>query len=153
MKFIYDFILTATGVALFSYIDNARWSVTTASVICGVATFTLSEQLTQSLGGGFIMYFLSATLTCFLSEIGARLLCVPATVILLPAIIPLVPGSLLYSAMKGLIIGDALWYSNYGKEALNATAGIGVAIVSVSAGVRLVYEIKTRLLLNRKVKK
>ena len=136
-KFFYDLVLTVMGVGLFAYIDKARGTVTVASCICGCAAFIVSELLSISLGNGFVMYFYSACVTCFLSEIGARMLRVPVTVILLPAIIPLVPGSLLYNSMRSLMIGGEEWYSLYGIEALYATLGIGVAIVAISAFFRV----------------
>ena len=146
MIWIYKLVLTVIGVALFSYIDNARGSVTVASCICGLTAYCVSELLTAWIGSGFIMYFISASVTCFLAEIGARIMRVPVTVILLPAIIPLVPGALLYSAVRSLMLGSSEWYTEYGNEAFRATAGIGAAIVSVSAlarvGCSLIYRIR-----------
>lgn len=136
---MYNFILTVMGTALFAYLDGVRRSVVWASIICGATAFIVSEMLTPVLGNGFLMYFISSALTCFLGELGARLMRVPVTVILLPAIIPLVPGALLYSSMRSLMSGEAHWYTKYGNEALRATAGIGLAIVSASAVARLIH--------------
>lgn len=138
-EFIYKLVLTVTGVALFAYIDRARTVVTVASCICGATAFTVSELLTVWLGNGFVMYFASASVTCFLAEAGARIMRVPVTVILLPAIIPLVPGALLYNTMRALMLGNGNWYTEYGGEALRSTAGIGCAIVFTSAMARLGY--------------
>ena len=132
-------ILTVIGIALFSYIDNAKPLVNVASCICGVSAFFVSELTTPWLGNGFAMYFISATVTCFLAETGARIMRVPVTVLLLPAIIPLVPGAILYNAVRALMLGQEEWYTAYGSEALRATAGIGSAIVTVSAIVRVTY--------------
>ena len=71
-------------------------------------------------------------------------MCVPVTVILLPAIIPLVPGALLYSAMMAVLQGEE-WYSEYGREALLAALGIGVAIVSTSLTSRALYGISQKI--------
>ena len=147
---MYKTFLTVVGVALFARIDRAKNSVTLASCICGITAFVISEILIHWLGSGFIMYFISAAVVCFLAEIGARLIRVPVTVILLPAIIPLVPGSLLYSTMKALMSGNVLWYSDYGKEAIGATAGIGVAIVFVSATARVIYGVCSRIIVKYK---
>ena len=136
---VYNFILTVLGTALFAYLDGVRRSVVLASIICGATAFISSELLSPFLGNGFVMYFIASSITCFLGEIGARLMRVPTTVILLPAIIPLVPGSLLYSSMKSLMSGEVNWYAEYGNEALRATAGIGLAIVSASAIARLIH--------------
>ena len=150
MTFAYKLILTVIGVALFSYIDNSRGAVTVASCVCGLSAFSVSELLIASIGNGFGNYFISAALTCLLAEIGARIMCTPVTVILLPAIIPLVPGALLYGAVRGLMLGSGEWYTEYGREALSAIAGIGAAIVSVSAFARVVYSLVYRVFLRIK---
>lgn len=149
-EFLYKLFLTVVGVALFSFIDKARWMVAIGSCLCGATAFVISEILSIRLGNGFITYYISATITCLLAEVGARVIRAPVTVILLPAIIPLVPGALLYSAMKAAMNGDPLWYSEYGAEATRATAGIGIAIVSVSAIARAVCGAIMRFLKHKK---
>ena len=143
---IYKLVLTVLGVWLFALIDNAAGRVIVASCICGAATFLVSEILAVNYGNGFMIYFISACVTCGMSEIGARIMCVPVTVILLPAIIPLVPGALLYSTMKALLQGEGEWYYEYGKEAIVAAAGIGVAIVSISLVSKAFYGFKKKIL-------
>ena len=138
-EFAFKLILTVIGVALFAYTDRARRPVTVASCICGATAFTVSELLSLWMGNGFIMYFISASVTCFMAEIGARIMRVPVTVILLPAIIPLVPGALLYNTMRAITSGNGNWYTEYGGEALKSTAGIGCAIVFASAVARMGY--------------
>ena len=150
MPFLYKLMLTLIGVALFSYIDNSRGAVTVASCVCGLSAFSVSELLTVSMGNGFTNYFISASLTCLLAEVGARMMRTPVTVILLPAMIPLVPGALLYGAVRSLMLGNGGWYTEYGSEALGAIAGIGAAIVSVSALARAGYSLIYRLTLRVK---
>lgn len=136
LSFIYKMTLTVLGVALFAYLDRARPRIILASCICGALTFIASELTEPWLGNGFLTYLISASVTCASSELGARLMRTPTTVILLPAIIPLVPGSLLYKTVRALITGKAELFRIYGTEALNATAGIAIAIASVSAVAR-----------------
>ena len=143
---IYRLVLTVFGVWLFALIDNAPGRVIVASCICGAVTFAVSEILAVNHGNGFIIYLISACVTCGMSELGARIMCVPVTVILLPAIIPLVPGALLYSAMKALLQGEGEWYYEYGKEAIAAAAGIGVAIVVISLVSKAFYGFKKRFI-------
>lgn len=129
--------LTVLGVGLFAFLDRARPRIIIASCLCGALTFTVSELITPLLGNGFLTYLISASVTCAFSELGARLMKTPVTVISLPAIIPLVPGSLLYRTVRALIMSEAEHFQIYGTEALNATAGIAVAIATVSAVARL----------------
>ena len=137
MMFIYKLVLTVVGVALFALQDRARGRVTVAACVCGALTFTCNEMFNRIFGTGFVCYLLSALITCIFSEICARVMKVPTTVILLPAVIPLVPGALLYNSVRGLMTHDGEWYLKYGREALNATAGIAVAAVTASAAARV----------------
>ena len=146
LVFLYKLLLTVIGVALFSYIDRARGKVTVVSCIGGLVAFTVSEWLTYYIGSGFLAYFVAAYVTCFVAEVGARVLRVPVTVILLPSIIPLVPGSLLYSTVRALMRGNERWYIEYGAEAVQAITGIGIAIVSVSAIARFLYSAGSKII-------
>ena len=142
---LYKFVLTVVGVGLFAVLDNATKRVIVASCICGATTFTVSEILSGRFLDGFIIYLMSACVTCVMAEVGARLMQVPVTVILLPAIIPLVPGALLYGAIKSLLQGKAGWYEEYGREAIIAVFGIGIAIVVVSLASKTVFGLKNRV--------
>lgn len=135
--YLYMLTLTVVGVGLFAFLDKARGAVIIASCLCGALTFTVSEIVTPFLGGSFWAYLISAGVNCVFSEFGARLMKLPVTVIMLPAIIPLVPGSLLYRAVRTWLTGGDDWYSSYGAEAIAASLGIAVAISAVSAVFRL----------------
>ncbi len=84
----------------------------------------------------FAANFLAAAVAAFYSEICARILKAPTSVFLIPCVIPLVPGGLLYYAMSHLIsteYGEAL---SYLKSTILTALGIagGIIIVSVFGG-------------------
>ncbi len=66
-----------------------------------------------------------------LSEILARVRRAPATVYLMPGLIPLVPGLLAYRAMYALLRGDYVSGAAIGVETLYWAAAIGVGIALV----------------------
>ncbi len=66
-----------------------------------------------------------------LSEILARLRRAPATVYLMPGLIPLVPGLLAYHAMYALLRGDYVMGAALGVETVYWAAAIGVGIALV----------------------
>ncbi len=66
-----------------------------------------------------------------LSEILARVRRTPATVYLMPGLIPLVPGLLAYHAMYALLRGDYVSGAALGVETLYWAAAIGVGIALV----------------------
>lgn len=76
------------------------------------------------------MLIASIAVTVF-SEIVARIRHVPASVIYIPSIIPLIPGSNLYYVMRGFISGDTELCSKFGELLLKDTFGIVMGSVIV----------------------
>ena len=56
----------------------------------------------------------------------------PATVFLIPSIIPLVPGGRLYYTMRAIVDGDADSAKIYAMETIVIALGIAVGIVVIS---------------------
>ncbi len=74
---------------------------------------------------------LAAVAAGTLSEILARVRRAPATVFLMPGLIPLVPGLLAYHAMYALLRGEYLTGAALAVETLYWAAAIGVGIALV----------------------
>lgn len=73
-----------------------------------------------------------AALATLYAEVLARLVKAPATVFLIPAIIPLVPGGRLYYTMSAMVDGNADGAQIYARETIVIALGIAVGIVLVS---------------------
>lgn len=125
--FVNKLVLTAVSVATFAKQDRMKAGSVYIAVIGGVLTYAAEFLFLRLAVNLFLVYFLAAGVTCLYSEIMARIMKMPATVLMLPAIIPLVPGSLLYFAMRGLLTNDYGMYKEKIIEALLAAAGIAAA--------------------------
>lgn len=81
--------------------------------------------------GVFLPSLVSAAIAALYAEIAARFLKVPATVIFVSAIIPLIPGSSLFYTMSYAVSGDAALFRSYGMDTVNFVLGItsGISIV------------------------
>lgn len=79
----------------------------------------------------FLGFFFVAILITIYSEIWARILKTPSTVILMPSVIPLIPGGSLYYAM------DAALRHDMPQFFLKAQAAVGLA-VALAAGIMAV---------------
>lgn len=66
------------------------------------------------------------------AEALARLVKAPATVFLIPAVIPLVPGGRLYYTMSAIVDGEMVMARIYARETIVIALGIAVGIVVVS---------------------
>jgi uncharacterized membrane protein YjjB (DUF3815 family) len=79
----------------------------------------------------FISCFFAAVVFSVYAEIMARILKTPTTTFIIPAFIPLVPGSYLYYALKAAMARDISLF----LEKAYSTLGV---VVSLSAGILLV---------------
>lgn len=88
----------------------------------------------------FLAAFASTALATVFSEIYARTRRAPATVILSPAVIPIVPGADLYYTMKYAISGELTLAGEYLGKALAIGLGIAAGIVVVTIIVRMTFD-------------
>lgn len=103
------------------------------AVLCALLA-GIGFELPRFLGVGlFMSSFISATVAAAYSDIMAHLLKVPATVMLIPGIIPAVPGGKLYYTMLGAVESDMESFYSFGKDVLLITAGLAVGIIAVTA--------------------
>ena len=81
--------------------------------------------------GVFFSSLVASAVAALYAEIAARFLKVPATVIFVSAIIPLIPGSSLFYTMSYAVSGDAHLFGEYGMNTLNYILGItcGISLV------------------------
>ncbi len=110
-------ILPATAAGLFSYTIWYLVSLTTANL--------------------FLQNFLGALSGALLSQMLAILMHVPTTVFHTGAMIPLVPGGMLYSTMSALINGDMAAFTRHGGDALRIGLGIAAGIILGGTAMRL----------------
>lgn len=102
------------------------------------AVMYMSSLFTQDI---FICALISAICASLVSEISARRLKAPKTVFLLPSIIPLVPGSTLFSAASAIIGSDKINARFFIFQTIDYTLGISAGILIIS----LLFRLKPRV--------
>lgn len=91
----------------------------------------------------FFTAFIATSALVIYSEIMARVLKAPANVILIPSIVPLLPGQQLYYMMQSIIEGNLKNAYDYGVPVLQNILGIGVGILlSMFFCYRIIEKIK-----------
>ena len=83
--------------------------------------------------GVFLSTIISAAFCQLYSEIFARVIKCPTTVLYIPAIVPLVPGGSLYYTMYYSAVADWTMAKQYGVSTLQVAFGIAVGASFVSA--------------------
>lgn len=91
--------------------------------------YLLLVQVTSNL---FIQSLLAAMFAALFAEIMAMRKKMPSTVFLYPAVLPLIPGSLLYYICVNLILGDMEATLSYVSSCALTLAGICLGFVLVS---------------------
>ena len=100
-----------------------------SSVLCCAA-----YEISAMLGAGFFLSsFVASAVAAAYSDLMAHLVKVPATVMIIPGIVPLVPGGRLYYTMLGAVSEDMSLFSKNGSAALQIAAGLAIGIIAVTA--------------------
>ena len=120
---------SAGAVMVFGIEKRAFWW----AVLC-VLLAAIGFELPRLFGVGlFLSSFISAAVAAAYSDVMAHWLKVPATVMLIPGIIPAVPGGRLYYTMLAAVNSDMDKFYEEGRGVLLITAGLAVGIVAVTA--------------------
>lgn len=139
MDFILQCIFSFLACVGFSILFDLKRSkfIVIASLIgmIGWAVFILMDGI----GSNIPRYLIATMSVSALAEIFARIEKAPATVFLLPGIVPLVPGSGLYYAMNHLINSD---YPQFTQTLLQTAAYAGCIAVGASFVTAIVRMIK-----------
>ncbi len=118
------------GIAIMFGVEKRVlfWALLSALLCC------LGYEVTLMLGGGLLVAsMVGSALAAAYSDVMAHWLKTPATVLISPGIVPLVPGGKLYYTMLGAVSSDMALFSQNGKEALLCAAGLTIGIVAVTA--------------------
>ena len=119
------------------------------AVIGGMLTNLVYDLIALSLGNLLLAAGSAALFVALYSDIGARLMRTPAISLLIPCLIPIVPGSYLYYTIYHLFNQNIDGFVHYGKGALQIGLGIAVgmsvASVLLNATIYLFQSIRKKL--------
>ncbi len=123
-------VVCCTG---FSFVYGLRRSHIVFAVISALIS-CLTYELAYLFGCGLLLSALIASaLAAAYSDILAHKIKVPATMMIIVGILPLVPGARIYYTMLGIVQDDTdMFYSN-GEAALLIAAGLALGIIAVTA--------------------
>ena len=119
----------------FSILYNVRGRRLLIVTLGGLLTWGAYLALNLVLDNEAGRYFLAAVIATVYSELFARVCKTPTTSFLVPSIIPLIPGGLLYYTMQAAVGGD------WDGFVTNGSRTIALA-VSLAAGIRVVSSVR-----------
>ena len=89
----------------------------------------------------FIGMLLATMTAALFSEILARIVRTPVLILLVPMLVPLIPGRGLYNTMDALIRSDKERFIDCGVSTVSCAAAICLGIVCVTAITRMIFTI------------
>ena len=120
------------GCVAFSIVYKAKPS---RLIFCGLGAsltwlvYALLDLKTDNL---LLISIGAAAFATLFAETFARITKAPATIYLIPCILPLVPGGSLYYTTSALVNGQEEQFSMFGQRTLYTSLGISVGIIVVS---------------------
>lgn len=125
-------VFAGCGSLGFALVYNLRkkllWTAFTSSALMAII-FIVLKKFSANM---FLINLVCALCATIFSEIMAKILKAPATVLLIPTILPLVPGGLLYYTMYGVVTRNIEMIKTNAEATLETGLGIAVGIVIVS---------------------
>lgn len=138
MLYIKQFIFSLIATIGFSVLFNVpKQSIIFASITGGIGwtLYTFINILTVST---MFSLFIASTVVGILGELFARINKKPVTTFIIPGIVPLVPGYLIYLSMVNLVNRNFDDFALTGTEALFSSGAISIGIILVSSISRLI---------------
>lgn len=133
------------AVAGFSFVFNTELKDVWWGALFGAAGWVLYVALYKITGAAAAGYAAGAFAVAVFSEAAAIFLKRPATVFLVPGILPLVPGGGIYNMMFETVSGNLAEAGNAGYSTLIAAGAIALGIAVASSIARVISRsIKTR---------
>lgn len=128
-------IVSLTGAFAFSLLFNVKGRYLVFSsfggLICGFLFVLLSDY------AGIGAYFFSSIIVTIYAQICAKKLKTPATIYLVPGIIPLVPGGALYFTMASAVEADYEKFFYQGMETVYVAIAIAGGILIGSLFIKI----------------
>lgn len=131
-KYIVMIVTAAAGTLGYCLLINVKRNKIVYGCLGGVVSTFLYCACVEAGMTPLLQNLIPAAVVTLYAEVLARVVKAPATVFLIPSIIPLVPGGRLYYTMRAIVDGDADSAKIYAMETIVIALGIAVGIVVIS---------------------
>jgi uncharacterized membrane protein YjjB (DUF3815 family) len=146
LKIFIDFLICIPAAVFFAILFNVPRRAIPASAVLGAIGYAFYEIISVFLGSPITGYFVGTLIIAVTSEILARKIKMPATIFIVPAVIPLVPGIGLYNTMMYLVQGQDAKAGKTGVATFLAIVAMAMALVITT----LIFSLTKRILKNAK---
>lgn len=134
-----EIIACVIGTLSFSVLLKVPKELLFDATFGGLMSASILYFLESSGKNVFVSVLCAMISVALYSEIIARIRKTPATVILLPSTIPLLPGSTIYRAMQNAVNGNPELFDYYAAQTLKIATGLGLGAVIVAVLVKFIF--------------
>ena len=133
MNYVLQLLYAVMGSIGFALIFNVKLKRLVAAGLGGFLCWGMYLLAMHFFDNVFLSAFLSAAICGIYGEIFARVLKAPTTVFMITAVIPLIPGSLLYYTMQYAVLNDWDQCKHYALQTVLFIGAITLGLSVVSA--------------------
>ena len=142
MKAFVEIITAILGTLGFSIVFRSKKEQLLALAVGGGLSWAASLVSAAVLTSEAACYFLASSVIGIYGEVMARVLKTPTTNILIPSLLPLIPGGGLYYTMRYAISQDMESFSQRGMQTLVIALAIAMGIIIVRTVSNLIFNKK-----------
>jgi len=139
-----DLLFCAVAVFFFSITIGAPRKTMPVSALIGAVAYVVYYLISSLAGQDLLGYFIGSVICAVAGEILARIMKMPSTVFVFPAIIPLVPGYSLYRTMLMLVQKDYNGFAKSGANTLFIAGAIAIAVAVTNIIARNIFAKNSR---------
>jgi uncharacterized membrane protein YjjB (DUF3815 family) len=139
--YIVQTLMGAIGSVGFAILFNVRGTRLILFFLGGALAWGVYLLCTRNGGSMFLGLLLASMSAAFISEVLARIVHSPVLILLVPMLIPLIPGRDLYYCMDALVRSDKETFFTHGTAAVTAAGAIGLGIICTTALSHIVFSI------------
>lgn len=144
-NYLMQMVMGCIGAVGFAVLFNVRSSKLWIIALASAASW-MGFALCMLLGAGiFWAMFCGTAVAALISEILARIVRVPVLMLLVPILIPLIPGGDLYHMMSNLIRGQVDSGLHYARLLLLQAGAIALGIICVASVMSVIMSLKRKI--------
>jgi uncharacterized membrane protein YjjB (DUF3815 family) len=133
MEAVTQLVTACIGSLGFALLFGMQKKYLAASSLGGMITWGIYMAMNAWLDMSFLACLAASSFAIVYSEVLARIYKTPATMFIMPSVVPLVPGGPLYYAMSEAVRGNMQQAGAYGRETLLFALAIASGICLVTA--------------------
>lgn len=140
-QMIWQVAMAAVGAVGFGLLYHETGARLAAAALGGAANWTFYLLALHAYEDRVLAFFLASLATAALAEVLARLMKTPVLTLVVPMLIPLIPGGDLYYTTLSLVQGDMDAFARYGELVLKEAGAISFGIILVACAVQTLLKI------------